>query len=294
MPDRLTANRPSVSVVIVTRGRPELLRACLQSCAAQDYPDLEVVVVLNPDEPSSAAVIREAAPRARVIRTHRNLGFFPALNLAIANADGEFIMTVDDDSRFLSPEVISRMVTAFISEPELGALTCNVEGPSELPLEPEDRYVHLFRTGFTMVAKKTFTHDIGFYPDLFFRSAGETFLATGLWDRGQRVKCLAGVRMYHDLAMTGRSSDDWWFHGLRSQLLCAVIREPFLVLPGSLGSKFFKSLATFARGGHLGIWMRAWSSFMVHLPECLAQRRPISWRTRQLMDRLKNERVTTL
>ena len=37
------------SVVIVSRHRPALLRRCLTGLSQQDHPDLEVIVVADPD-----------------------------------------------------------------------------------------------------------------------------------------------------------------------------------------------------------------------------------------------------
>jgi cellulose synthase/poly-beta-1,6-N-acetylglucosamine synthase-like glycosyltransferase len=45
---------PSVSVVVATRNRPELLRKALGSIAAQDYPGpVELVVVYDQSEPET-------------------------------------------------------------------------------------------------------------------------------------------------------------------------------------------------------------------------------------------------
>jgi GT2 family glycosyltransferase len=287
-------NRPLVSIVCVSHDRRELLLQCLKSCRSQDYPNREIVVLLNPGDPEVEAAIHATMPEVRVARTHRNIGFFPGLNLAIANANGEFILTVDDDAYFLTDDVVSQMVNAFAGETELGAVTCNIEGPRETTFSGDDRYVHVFKTGFTMVPKLAFTDWVGFYPDLFFRSAGETFLSTGLWEKGKRVKCLIRARMFHETAIQGRSDLDWKFYGLRSQALCVVMREPWFMLPLSLASKFVKSLVNFVRWGHFVTWVRAWWSVLIHLSEGFHLRHPVSWRTYRLLHRLQNNVVTRL
>jgi hypothetical protein len=111
---------------------------------------------------------------------------------------------------------------------------------------------------------------------------------------GKTVKRLKDVRMYHERAMHGRSDRDWKFYGLRSQILCAVMREPWYLLVPSLASKAVKSLLQFISWGHFTNWIRAWCSAFVNLPEAFRLRRPISWRTRKLLWRLEKEVVTDI
>lgn len=288
-------SRPKVSIVIVSHGRPQLLRRCLESCEQQDYPNLETVLVLNPPSPGQADEIAARFPAIKIVQTHKNLGFFPALNLAIANADGEYVMTVDDDAYFLTNRLLSIFVEAFLSEPELGVVTCNIDGPHEAPYEAQDRYVPAFKTGFGMIPRRAFTDSrlVGYYPDLFFRSAGETYLCTRLWDLGMRAKQLNVRGMFHGLATDGRSTRDWGFHGLRSQILCILMREPWLYVPPHLAAIFAKSFVQQLKWRRpLRWWALAWWSAVLHLPAALGYRAPIRWQTLRLLRRLRENVIT--
>lgn len=279
---------PLVSIVCVSHGRRELLLKCVASCFDQDWPNLEVIVILNPAEPETEAELGRRFPATRVLRTHRNIGFFPALNLGIANCNGEFVMTVDDDAWFLGASAIRRLVEAFAAEPSLGAATCNLEGPNEKLVDGPDRYIREFTTGFTMMPRSVFSDRIGFYPDVFFRSAGETYACSALWDMGHPVKRLTGVRMHHEWAGVGRSKRDQFFFGLRSQLLCALMRDPLPVLLPVLLSKLARSAVFFARRGMLSAWVPAVSSACAHAAGAWLLRRPIrlaTWRLMRFVDR---------
>jgi GT2 family glycosyltransferase len=282
------STEPLVAILCVTHGRAELVRKCLQSCARQDYRRFEIVVIVNPRDPVSEEAVRAAAPMAKVIRTHRNLGFFPALNIAIANTDADYVMVVDDDAWFLADDALSRLVDEFRREPALGAVTCNLEGPHETPIS-ENRYVRVFPTGFTMMPRAVVTEWVGYIPDLFFRSAGETFWCTSLWEQRRPVKKVEAVRMYHALAQQGRSMRNWHYHGLRSQILCALMREPASWLLPVLISKFGKSLVQYIRWRAFGVWCHAWLSACAHLPDALRFRKPVSVTTRRLLRRLELE-----
>ena len=284
--------KPLVSLLCVTHNRRDLVLPCLESCVRQDYPALEILVVPNGSTDGTEEAIRREFPQAKIIRTHTNLGIFPALNLAIANASGDYIMNVDDDAYFVDSDAITRLVGAFEEEPALGAVTCNLEGPTETPINGGDRYVDCFPAGFTLLPKRVFTEWVGYYPDLFFRDAGETYVATALWDMGRPIKKLCQVRMYHWRAMQGRSDWDWKFHGLRSQILVTIMREPWYLIAPSLISKGCKSLIQFIRWGHFLTWLQAWWSALLHISTALRLRRPIRWRTRKLLWRLYNGAVS--
>lgn len=282
-----------VSILCVTYNRRDLALRCLKSCVEQDYPDLEIVVVVNPSGDGTEEAVSQAFPQVKILRTHHNIGFFPALNFAIANSRGEYLMMVDDDAYFMDPHAIRNLTTEFEKEPNLGAVTCNLEGPNETPFEGPDRYIETFTTGFTMLPRKVFTEWVGYFPDLFFRSAGETYLSTRLWELGRPVKRLAGVRMYHEKAMQGRSDRDWKFHALRSQILCSIMRDPWFLVPLSLLSKGLKSFFSYLSQGHIGIWIHAWLSAFSHLPAALRLRLPIRWETqRRLWDLGKRKPAT--
>lgn len=97
--DRLAAEpAPSaerLSVVICTRGRPEMLRACLDSLARQAAPPGQIVVVDNAADGGAAPV---CAGRAGVSYVHEpRPGLSIARNAGIAAARGEFVAFTDDD-----------------------------------------------------------------------------------------------------------------------------------------------------------------------------------------------------
>lgn len=102
------ANPPKVSIHIpACREQPAVLRACLDSVAALDYPDFEVLVVVNntPDETlwkPIEAHCRSLGARFRFINLPQVDGFKAgALNAALARThpDAQVIAVVDADYR---------------------------------------------------------------------------------------------------------------------------------------------------------------------------------------------------
>ena len=86
----------SVSVVVVSRDRPDALRRCLEAIAQLQYPTFEVVVVA--DQAGFAAA--QAMPFADNLKivSFDLANISQARNLGISHAAGEVIAFIDDDA----------------------------------------------------------------------------------------------------------------------------------------------------------------------------------------------------
>ena len=63
------------SVVVLVWNGIEYLATCLDAVLAQEYPDLEVIVVDNGSTDGSPELVAERFPRVKLIRNERNRGF---------------------------------------------------------------------------------------------------------------------------------------------------------------------------------------------------------------------------
>jgi hypothetical protein len=98
------STNPLVSILVRSMDRPTLQRA-LDSIAAQDYPDIEVVVVA-----AGAAAHRDLPDRCgtfplRLVRTAKPLARAEAANVALESARGDWLNFLDDDDELLPMHV---------------------------------------------------------------------------------------------------------------------------------------------------------------------------------------------
>lgn len=108
---------PLVSIYIPTHNRPQLLLRALDSCIAQDYGDIEIIVSDDGSTPQTADLTYERMredPRIRYIRSDAPKGACYARNVAIAAARGEYVTGLDDDDEFL-PNRVSTLLQKFQS-----------------------------------------------------------------------------------------------------------------------------------------------------------------------------------
>jgi GT2 family glycosyltransferase len=118
---------PSVSAVVPTRDRPELLRAALRAILDQDYPGpVEVVVVYDRSEPdASLAELSRPDRRVRVIRNERAPGLAGARNSGILAATGELVAFCDDDDEWL-PGKLRAQAEALAAAPDAEFVSCGI------------------------------------------------------------------------------------------------------------------------------------------------------------------------
>ncbi|MEK7459115.1 MAG: glycosyltransferase family A protein [Patescibacteria group bacterium] len=101
---------PKISVVIPTYQHARTLPACLDSVFAQDYGNIEVIVVDDGSTDNTAEVLSVYADRVKII-TQENQGSNPARNAGLAVAVGELVIFVDADV-IMQPTMLTKLADA--------------------------------------------------------------------------------------------------------------------------------------------------------------------------------------
>jgi glycosyltransferase involved in cell wall biosynthesis len=111
---------PLVTVVTPSYNQGRFIRETIESVLAQEYPNVEYIVIdaLSTDE--TAAVCAEYAGRLTFI-SEKDRGQSDAINKGFKLARGEIVAWLNSDDVFL-PGAIEHVVEAFLREPELGAV----------------------------------------------------------------------------------------------------------------------------------------------------------------------------
>ena len=95
---------PRVSVVILTRNRPQMVLRAVSDALAQTLRDLEVIVVIDgPDEATATALAGVNDRRLRVVQHDRNRGISAARNTGFYEACGDYVALQDDDDEWQPP-----------------------------------------------------------------------------------------------------------------------------------------------------------------------------------------------
>ncbi|MBL9036269.1 MAG: glycosyltransferase family 2 protein [Rhodospirillaceae bacterium] len=108
---QVDALRPAVTILIPVFNRAAMVIEAVESCLAQDWRPLEVLVVDDGSTDDPAAALRNFGSTVRVQR-QSNGGVASARNAGIAAARGDFIHFLDSDN-LLEPDAISAKLAAF-------------------------------------------------------------------------------------------------------------------------------------------------------------------------------------
>jgi glycosyltransferase involved in cell wall biosynthesis len=131
----------TVTVVIPTLHRPNLVLRAVASVLKQTYSITEVIVVVDGPDPETVERLREINDsRIRIIQNERSLTAAGARNVGVSNAVGAWIAFLDDDDEWL-PEKIEKQLT-LAEEKAAGLVTClsNIITPSGRYVWPETIY----------------------------------------------------------------------------------------------------------------------------------------------------------
>jgi glycosyltransferase involved in cell wall biosynthesis len=121
-------SEPSVSVLIPVYNGEHTLARCIDSVLAQEYPNLEVVVVNDCSTDGTAAVLERYQGRVKALRNERNSGIAKTYNHALRASRGEIVLMLASDCALAAPDYLARMVRHF-ADPHVGA----VAGKSIIP-----------------------------------------------------------------------------------------------------------------------------------------------------------------
>jgi peptidoglycan-N-acetylglucosamine deacetylase len=121
------AFRPTVSVLIAAYNERPVIARTIRSVLANDYPDLEVIVVDDGStDGTGEEVAREFGGESRVhLIRQANAGKAAALNRGIQDAHGEVLVCFDADTQ-IAPRGIALIVRHF-QDPRVGAVAGNVK-----------------------------------------------------------------------------------------------------------------------------------------------------------------------
>ncbi len=168
----------TVSAVIPTRNRPELVLRAVRSALQQTYTDLEVIVIVDgPDAATEKMLANTSDSRLKVIHLKESVGAGQARNLAVNAALGDWIAFLDDDDEWLSEKTKLQMARAKQSQFQYPIVSSQliarnshseIVWPRTAPTEPLSEYL-LARNSWSYGEGLLSTITLLFPRDLFLR-----------------------------------------------------------------------------------------------------------------------------
>jgi GT2 family glycosyltransferase len=107
------------SIIVVNWNGKRYLGECLSALLTQTYSPCEIILVDNGSDDGSVDFVAERFSQVRIIENGENLGFAAGNNVAIRVARGDYIVTLNNDTR-AEPNWLEELVKAAETEPRIG------------------------------------------------------------------------------------------------------------------------------------------------------------------------------
>jgi glycosyltransferase involved in cell wall biosynthesis len=124
---RRILGNPVVSIIIPTKDKLNFLRPCIKSILDKtDYDNYEIIIVNNQSrEPKTLHYLEEVKehPKVRVLGYDRPFNFSAINNYAASQANGEYILFLNNDTKVISEEWLSAMLE-HAQRKEVGLVGC--------------------------------------------------------------------------------------------------------------------------------------------------------------------------
>ena len=173
--------QPLVSVIILNWNGLEHLKDCLPSMTAQNYENLEIIVVDNGSTDGSIEYIQKEFPdTVTLIRNAENVGFCIGNNIGIEVASGEYLVVLNNDTE-LDANWISALVDIAEKHPDVGMFASKIL--SFYDRDKIDCVGHLI------------------YPDGLSRGRGRGETDNGQYDQIEEVIFPSGCAAFYRKAM---------------------------------------------------------------------------------------------
>ena len=213
-----------VSIVILNYNGKNYIKQCLDSVLAQDYGNLEVIVVDNASQDDSPDIVRKNYRDVTVIQNQKNLGFSAGNNIGMKQAKGNFLLILNNDAE-LDTKCITELKLSLDKEPRYGTSaskiylrdspgTVDAAGIIVFPdglsigrgrFEPGSLYEKeeevFFSSGCCALYKRELLEDIKifdeYYDEDFFAYAEDTDLGWRARLRGWKCTYVPSAKVYH-------------------------------------------------------------------------------------------------
>jgi GT2 family glycosyltransferase len=222
--------RPQVSVAILSWNGRQHLTTCLAALRAQEDPGVpwEVLVLDNGSSDGTADWVRTHHPEVRLLASPVNLGFCGGNNRLVAEASGEAVVFLNNDTR---PDLgwLKALVTAFAEAPpdvaavsgkivdwagerlDFGRGVMTFDGhafqldfrrPLDRAQVPAAGEELPFACGGNMLIRRQSFLDAGGFDEDYFAYLEDVDLGWRLWAGGERITFVPDAFVYHRSSAT--------------------------------------------------------------------------------------------
>jgi len=294
-----------VSYIVVSFGRPSVLKECIECISKQKYEPMEIIVVdANPEGYSrDLHLCNVEQKKLQIVRLGENRGVAGNRNVGMQYARGDILVFIDDDALLKDPNATQIIVSKFQTQQDTGALgfrsinfytqeiedfprfwirACRIQYNDnignrlnkEIASTKELEVTHFVGVGHAI--RRKLLNETGLYPEgEFFYGMEEYYLSFRILDSGYKIFYTPNVTVYHKLSPGGRVTPNEKHRlKLENKLRIAVRLMPLRYVTIWFLLRSMQTLVS--TKGNFSVVFRGWKSIIRDLPKLKSERKVLS------------------
>jgi GT2 family glycosyltransferase len=216
-----------VSVIIPNHNGENFLNDCFESLEAQTYKNFEIILVDNGSDDNSVNFVKKNFPVIKIIANKKNVGFAEANNQGFKIAKGDYIATLNNDTR-ADKKWLENLILAAEKDVQIGMCASKILSIKK-PLQIDSVGVNICLDGMTRgrarlemdegqyntphevllpsacaaLYRKKMLDEIGLFDESFFAYCEDTDLGLRGQLAGWKAFLAPDAVIYHHYSSTG-------------------------------------------------------------------------------------------
>ncbi len=247
------------SILISTKNRLEALKQTLQKIThLLERDDVECIIYDDASDDGTVAFLSENYTTIQLVQNKKNKGYIYNRNYLLNNCKGNYAISLDDDSNFLTENCLEVIENHFLSNGNCGIIACRVFWGLKEPVsfhsnEKVERVNGFVGCGhvWNMKIWKTIPN----YPNWFVFYGEESFASFQLLKRGLEIHYVPEILVHHRVNVSARKHDkDYQIRkrrSLRAGWYLYFIFYPISIIPRKMGYTIWQQIKNHTFKGDL-------------------------------------------
>lgn len=199
-----------ISVIYLNFNRKVDLERSLKKIFLQQDAEFEVIVIDQNSIDGSQEMIRSLFPEVKLFALQENLGVAGGRNFGAQQANGDYLVFIDDDAEFVETNALYKIQLVFQNNSTINIIAFNVNGHPERPEKylffsnKKDRFTNKYIGCGHAIRKEVFESLGGYTKALFFWGEEIEFAIKSFSIPNNKILFKGDVVLFHRVSQVSR------------------------------------------------------------------------------------------
>lgn len=286
-----------ISIIIITRDRPEELSLAIKDLYQQDFANKEIIVIDNASQNPSLKQLKKSFPNIKTYYLDKNLGVGAGRNYGIERSTGNILIFIDDDSRVEDQKLVRKIDQYFKDDKKLKLLCFKIIDeksrrvlrqtiPRRDKKDKDHSYLCSYFMGGGFAIKKEVFDKVGLFDENYFYSGEELDLSFRMSKYRMKMVYNPNLQIIHKNSPFGRYPGQRYFYLIRNRIWIAIKFLPWRYVFSHVSFWLiymsFESILMM----HFLYYVKGVISSITKMPSILKSRKPLTKKEIKYLNRL--------